>query len=62
MCVVAANNKSTGTASFVQIIGEFDSPENVTDDYGHTGSAGKKYVLGHFLEHIHDQITRKNTN
>ena len=40
--------KSTDTVWFVQIIGEFDSPENVIDDYGHSASAGEKYMLGHF--------------
>ena len=44
---------------FVQIIGEFNFSENVTVDYGHTASAGQKYMLGHFLEQVHDQITRK---
>ena len=44
---------------FVQIIGEFNFSENVTGDYGHTASAGQKYMLGHFLEQVHDQITRK---
>ena len=44
----------------MQIKGEFDSPEteNVIDDYSHTASAGKKYMLGHLLEQVHDQITR----
>ena len=42
----------------MQIIGEFDSPENVIDDYGHTASSGQKYMLGNFLEQVHDQITR----
>ena len=48
VCVIAADNKSTNTVWFVQVKGEFDSPENITDDYGHTASAGKKYMLGHF--------------
>ena len=48
VCVIAADNKLTNTAWFVQIIGEFDSPENVIDDYGHTASAGQKCRLGHF--------------
>ena len=43
-------DESTNTVWFVQTIGEFDSPENVNDKYAHTASAGKKYVLGHFLE------------
>ena len=42
----------------MQIIGKFDSPENVIDDYGNTASAGEKYMLGHFLEQVYDQITR----
>ena len=50
VCAIAADNKSTDNFWFVQIIGEFESPENVTDDYGHIASAGKKYMLGHFLE------------
>ena len=58
VCVTAANNISTNTVWFLQTIGEFDSPENVIDDYGYTASAGEKYMLGHFLEQIHDQITR----
>ena len=49
-CTIAANNKSTDTVWFVQILGEFDSPEYVIDDYGHAASAGEKYMLGHFLE------------
>ena len=43
----------------MQIIGKFDSLENVIDDYGNNASAGKKYMLGHFLEQVHDQITRR---
>ena len=43
----------------VQIIGEFDFSESVTDDYGHTASAGQKYTLGHFLGQGLDQVTRK---
>ena len=58
VCATVANNKLTDTVWFVQIIGEFHSPENVIDDYGHTASAGEKYMLGHFLEQVHDQITR----
>ena len=58
VCAIAADNKSTNTVWFVQIIREFDSPEKVIDDYHHTASAGKKYMLGHFLEQVHDQITR----
>ena len=60
VCAIATNNKSTNTVWFVQIKGEFDSPgtENVIDDYSHTASAGKKYMLGHLLEQVHDQITR----
>ena len=54
VCAIAANNKSTNTVWFVQIIREFNSPENVIDDYGHTASAGEKYMLGHFLEQVHD--------
>ena len=60
VCAIAADNKSTDTVCFVQIIGEFNSPENVTDNCGHTASASEKYMLGHFLEQVHDQITRKN--
>ena len=40
-------------------IGEFDSPENVADDYGDIASAGEKYMLSHFSEQVHDRITRK---
>ena len=40
----------------MQIIGEFNSPENFIDDYGNTASTGEKYMLGHFLEQVHDQI------
>ena len=58
MCVIAADNKSTDTVWFVQIIGEFDSPEKVIHDYDHTASAGKKYMLSDFLEQVHDQIIR----
>ena len=43
----------------LQIIGEFNSPENVTEDYGNIASAGKKYMVSHFSEQVHDQITRK---
>ena len=50
VCATVANNKLTDTVWFVQIIGEFHSPENVIDDYGHTASAGEKYMLDHFLE------------
>ena len=59
VCAIAVDNKSTNTVWFVQIIGEFDYSENVIDDYGHTVSAGKEYILGHFLKQVHDQITRK---
>ena len=48
VCAIAANNISTDTVWFVQTVGEFDSPENVIDDYGYTASAGEKYMLGHF--------------
>ena len=58
VCAIASNNKSTNTVWFVQIIGKFDSPENVIDDYGHTASVGEKYMLRRFLEQVHDQITR----
>ena len=29
--------------------------DNVTDDYGHTASAGKKYML----HQVHEQVTKK---
>ena len=58
VCVIAVDNKSTNTVWFVQIIRELDSPENVIDDYGHTASAGQKYMLGYLLEQEHDQITK----
>ena len=38
------------------VIGEFNSPKNVIDDYGHAASSGKKYMLDHFIEQVHDQI------
>ena len=59
VCVIAADNKSIDAVWFVQIIGKFNSPENVIDDYGHTASTGEKYMLGQFLEQVHDQITRE---
>lgn len=43
------------------VIGKFDSFEKITDDYGHSVSTGEKYMLGHFLEQVHDPITRKKS-
>ena len=54
--------KSTDTVWFVQIIGEFDSPENVIDDYGHSASAGEKYMLGHFYSKFMTKSPGQNTN
>ena len=55
VCAIA-DNKSTDNVWFVQIIGEFNSPENVIDDYSHTASAGKKYMPDYFLQQVHDQV------
>ena len=44
---------------FLQIKGEFESTPSVSDDYGHIVTPGQKYLLGHFLEQVSDQITSK---
>ena len=38
----------TDNVWFVQIIGKLYYSMSFTDKYGHTVSAGKKYMLGHF--------------
>ena len=59
VCALAAANNSVDTLWFVQIKGEFESTTSVSDDYGHIVTPGQKYMLGHFLEQVSDQITSK---
>ena len=59
VCTTNANDKSINTVWFVHTWEEFHFSENVTDDYGYTVSADKKYILGQLLEQVPDQITRK---
>ena len=59
VCVLAAANNSADTLWFVQIKGEVESTTSLADDYGHIATPGQKYMLGHFLEQVSDQITSK---
>ena len=59
VCAIAADDKSTNIVWFVQTIGEFSFSENIIDGYGHTASPSQKFMLGYFLEQVHDQITTK---
>ena len=47
VCALAAANNSVDTST------------SVSDDYGHIVTPGQKYMLGHFLEQVSDQITSK---
>ena len=58
MCTSCCHN-SVDTLWFVQIKGEFESTTSVSDDYGHIVTPGQKYMQGHFLEQVSDQITSK---
>ena len=42
---------------FIKIIGEFESTADVTDDYRHKVISGQKYMLGHFLQKVNDNMT-----
>ena len=59
VCAIAADDKSTNIVWFVQTTGEFSFSENIIDDCGHTASPSQKFMLGYFLEQVHDQITTK---
>ena len=59
VCALAAANKAVDAIWFVQIKWEFESTTSVSDDYGHIVTPGPKYMLGHFLEQVSDQITSK---
>ena len=59
VCALAAANNSGDTLWFAQIKREFESTTSVSDDYGHIVTSGQKYMLGHFLEQVSDQITSK---
>ena len=59
VCALAAANNFADTLWFVQIKGEVESTTSIADDYGHIATPGQKYMLGHFLEQVSDQITSK---
>ena len=59
MCVIAASEHSVDTVWFIKITGEFKSTAEVADDHWHKVISGQKYILGHFLEKVNDNITSK---
>ena len=59
ICAKAASEHSADTVWFIKIIGEFGSTAVVTDDYEHKVTSGQKYMVGHFLEKVNDNITSK---
>ena len=61
ICPIAASEHSVDTVCFLKIIGEFEPTADATDDYGHKVILGQKYMLGHFLKKVNDNITSKKS-
>ena len=59
ICTIAASEHSVDTVWFIKIIGIFKSTADVADDHWHKVISGQKYILGHFLEKVNDNITSK---